>query len=87
MIVKYRCIFNGKFNIIVETNKKITCAEFYLVKKILFKMGGSLISYKTANELVLITIVNQEKDTQSAVITKKINKHKDVFSVLRKLKG
>ena len=71
----------GKFETVVETNEKLICAEFYVVKKNT-KAGGSLIYYKTAHELGLITVVSQVESIDSTV-----NMYKDVFTGIGKMKN
>ena len=71
----------GKFETVIETHERVACAEFYVVRKNT-KAGGSLICYKTAHELGLIKVVNQVQNTESP-----INKYKDVFSGVGKMKN
>ena len=71
----------GKFETVIETHERVTCAEFYVVRKNT-KAGGSLICYKTAHELGLITVVNRVLNTDSP-----INKYKDVFSGIGKMRN
>ena len=71
----------GKFETVIDTHEKVICAEFYVVRKNA-KAGGSLICYKTAQELGLIKVVSQVQNTDSPV-----NKYQDVFSGVGKMKN
>ena len=71
----------GKFETVIETHERVACAEFYGVRKNT-KAGGSLICYKTAHELGLITVLNRVLNTDSP-----INKYKDVFSGIGKMRN
>ncbi|XP_028418333.1 uncharacterized protein K02A2.6-like [Dendronephthya gigantea] len=76
----------GKFEAVIETNGKLTVTEFYVVKKNV-KAGGSLICYKTAHELGLVTVVNQVEDIKPSVDSWLRNKYQSVFSGIGKMKN
>ena len=76
----------GKFETVIETREKMTCAEFYVVKKNT-KSCGSLICYETAHELGLVTVVNQVHDADPPIPTTLLNEYKEIFSGVGKMKG
>ena len=68
----------GKFETVIETREKMTCAEFYVVKKNT-KSCGPLICYETAHELGLVTVVNQVHDVDPPIPTTLLNEYKENF--------
>ena len=69
----------GQFKGEIESKTKFTCAEFFVVKE----MNGSLMCYKTAQELDFIKI-QVNTITQSSQI---MDEFADCFSGIGKLKG
>ena len=75
----------GKFETVIETCEKITCAEFVVKKNT--TAGGSSMCYKTAHEVGVVTVVNKVHDADSAVPPPFVNKYKNIFSGIGKIKN
>jgi hypothetical protein len=77
--------FQGKFEAVIETRKRIAVATFYVAQT---SNSGNLISATTAQDLGLISLhVNKLTESKDAKIDEILSKHAKVFSGLGKLKG
>ena len=77
--------FQGKFEAVIETRKRIAVAKFYVAQT---SNSGNLISATTAQDLGLISLhVNKLTESKDAKIDEILSKHAKVFSGLGKLKG
>ena len=73
----------GKFDIVVESKKRITVACIHVVKG----NSGSLLSYQTASELNMITLhVNKVTSTSSVSSDDIEQKYPDIYNGIGKLK-
>ncbi len=76
--------FLGKFEVVIETRKRLSVAIFYIVKG---QNSGNLLCLSTAQELGLITLHLYNLTTKDDKLDKVLSKHPKVFQGLGKWKG
>ena len=76
--------FLGKFETVIETQKRISVATFYVTKG---KNCGNLLSLSTAQDLGLVSLHIDKLTSKDATLENILQKNSKVFSGLGKLKG